>query len=432
MSESRSVGYVIFKLSGLWLHANFRRLWAGQSASLFASELTYVVLPLIAVVFLEATPIQMGVIGAMGGVPALAGIFLSVWVDRRSRGPILVMVDVGRMIVLLAIPVSYVMGVLTIEILYAVSLGIGGMSMLFEIAYRSFLPSVVKNTQIVEANSKLELANTGAVAVGPGLGGVLVEIVVAPFAVLSSVVMYVVSAVMFKSLRVNEIVAEVARDADGNSESVLQGIKIGFGFFKGNRLLVGIGAASITLGVFGAAYDTIYILYLVRTHDFSAGMIGLIFSVNSIDVLDSSFISSWITTRIGVGRTLLFGFVFLTIGGFIVPAAEGSRYFVYVLILVAEITFVLGIVIWNIGQVSLRQAVTPGSLLGRVNSILIVTGRASVPVGALIGGYLGEEMGLRGAIYVFAAGISAGAIWLVLLGFWNLKEMPEVDDPIIT
>lgn len=157
---------MIFKLSGLWLHANFRRLWAGQAASLFASELTYVVLPLIAVVFLEATPIQMGIIGAMGGVPALAGIFLGVWVDRRSRGPILVMVDVGRVIVLLAVPVSHVMGVLTIEILYAVSLGIGGMSMLFEIAYRSFLPSVVKNTQIVEANSKLELANTGAVAVG--------------------------------------------------------------------------------------------------------------------------------------------------------------------------------------------------------------------------------------------------------------------------
>jgi MFS family permease len=180
--------------------------------------------------------------------------------------------------------------------------------------------------------------------------------------------------------------------------------------------------------VFGAAYDTIYILYLVRTHDFSAGMIGLIFSIGSIGVLGGSFISSWITSRIGVGRTLLFGFLFMAIGGFIVPAAEGSRYFVYALILVAEVTFVLGIVIWNIGQVSLRQAVTPGSLLGRVNSILIVMGRASVPVGALIGGYLGELMGLRGAIYVFAAGISVGAIWLVVLGFWNLKGIPEVDD----
>ena len=355
-----------FKFRGLWLHANFRKLWAGQAASLFASVLSSIVLPLIAVVFLDASPIQMGIIGAMGGVPALIGLFLGVWVDRRARGPILVMVDLGRVILLLAVPVAYVFDVLTIELIYVVSLGIGGMSMLFEIAYRSYLPSVVGRRRLVEGNSKLELANSGAVSFGPGIGGVLVDLIAAPFALIPGAVMFLISAFMFRSLRVKEDVSPVAKVADGIRESVLAGIKVGFGFFRKSRMLIGITGAASTLELFGSAYDTIYILFLVRNLDFTPGMIGLVFSIGGLGLLGASFASSWLTKRIGFGNTLLLGFLIMAIGGFLVPFARGPIGVAFVIIMLAEALFVLGVVVWHIGLVSVRQAITPVHLLGRV------------------------------------------------------------------
>lgn len=149
------------RFTGLWLHANFRKLWAGQSASLLGSQIAGIAVPLAAILVLDATAMQMGILAAMGGVPALIGIYLGVWVDRRRRAPIVVGADIGRAVLLGLVPVAYLFDFLTTNLLYAVAVGIGGLSMLFQIAYRSFLPSVVIRSQLVDANSKLELATAG-------------------------------------------------------------------------------------------------------------------------------------------------------------------------------------------------------------------------------------------------------------------------------
>lgn len=419
---------MIPKLGGLWLQVNFRRLWAGQAASLLATHLTNVALPLVAVVALEATPVQMGVIVAMSGVPALAGLFLGVWVDRRARGPILVMADVIRAFLLLTVPIAYVFDSLTIEILYFVSFGMGAMSMLFEIAYRSFLPSVVRRSQLVEANSKLELANSGTVAVGPGIGGALIELVTAPFALLSGVVMFLGSAFMFRSLKVDESTVGGSPDNSDTRESVVSQIRSGFSYFRSNRILLGTALTNAMLNLTGTAYDTIYIIYLVRKLDFTPGMIGLVFSLGAIGLFGASFLSERLTARFGVGRTLLVGFGLMTIGGFLIPFAEGTKLVLFLLIASAEIIFILGVILWNIGNVSLRQAITPERLLGRVTAITIVMARAAVPIGALIGGFLGELIGLREAIFVFAGGMTGSVIFLLILGVWKVDQLPDEQD----
>ena len=248
------------KLGCLWLHLEFRKLWSGQVASLLGAQFVIIVLPLTAVVILDATPIQMGIIGAMSGVPALIGLFLGVWTDRRRRGQILIAVDVGRMLLLLSIPGAHILGLLSIELLYVIVLGISAMTMLFEIAYRSFLPSVVARNQLVEVNAKLELANSGAVAIGPGISGLIAHAVTAPFALFFGAAMFAVSAVMFKSLRVNESDSITTTQGLYRDQSMLVQLRDGFGFFRKNKILVGIAAAGTSLVFFGSAYDAILIL----------------------------------------------------------------------------------------------------------------------------------------------------------------------------
>ncbi|MCH8103648.1 MAG: MFS transporter, partial [Chloroflexi bacterium] len=179
------------RLTGLWRHSDFRKLWAGQAISIFGSQMVGLALPLTAVIVLDASPLQMGAIIAVSALPALLfGVFLGVWIDRRKRRPILIAADIGRAFLLLSIPVAHQLDALTIELLYAVAIGMGALSLVFEIAYRSFLPSVITREQLIEGNSKLELARSGAAVAGPGIGGVLVQAVSAPFALLFGTISY--------------------------------------------------------------------------------------------------------------------------------------------------------------------------------------------------------------------------------------------------
>ena len=166
---------------------------------------------------------------------------------------------------------------------------------------------------------------------------------------------------------------------------------------------------------------------MVRELDFTVGMVGLLFSFGSIGLLVGSYCSYWLTKRLGLGRALALGFLIMGASSFVVPLAGGPILLAYGAIVIAEITFLLGLVIWNIGQVSLRQASTPDRLLGRITSLLIVAARIAIPPGALAGGFLGEFLGLRESLLVFAMGISLSFIWLIVFRIWNIREMPVIE-----
>ena len=167
--------------TGLWRHADFMKLWLGQTISLFGSQVKFLALPLTAILILDATPAQMGVLSAIESLPAIIfGLFVGVWVDRRRRRPILIATDIGRMLLVLVIPVAAVLGVLRIEILYLSAFGTGALGLMFGVAYQSYLPTLIAHKQLVEGNSKLELSRSGAEIVGPGLAGLLTQWFTAP------------------------------------------------------------------------------------------------------------------------------------------------------------------------------------------------------------------------------------------------------------
>src|SRR6202795_2288111 len=192
-------------MSSLWRHREFVKFWAGSAISDVGSQGTVLAVPLIAALTLEATPWQMGLLSAAGGAPILlVGLFAGVWVDRVRRRPVMIATDLGRAALLLIIPLAAVTGALRIELLYAVLLLTGALTVLFDVANMSLLPSLVTPDRIIEGNTKLQSTAAAAQVVGPGVGGLLVSIMTAPFALLVDALSFLVSAAFIARARVPE------------------------------------------------------------------------------------------------------------------------------------------------------------------------------------------------------------------------------------
>ena len=416
------------RLTGLWRHAEFRKLWAGQATSLVGSQMVGLALPLTAVIVLDASPLQMGAITAVSALPALFfGLHLGVWVDRRKRRPILIAADIGRALLLLSIPIAHQLDALTIELLYAVAIGMGAMSLLFEIAYRSFLPAVITRDRLVEGNSKLEMAKSGAAVAGPSSSGVLIQAISAPFVLLFGAAAFAISAVIYGLLRVNEPDPTPANSPDGQAQSAMAGISEGLRFIRRNRTLLGIAWSQFNIGMFNATIEAVAILYIVRDLDLGPGLLGLTFALGSLGLIIGPFAASRLVDRIGIGPVIMLGILVIVPGDIIVPLIGGPKYVIVVALAIGEILTAIGFMLYAIGQVSLRQAITPDRLLGRMNAIMIVSVRGSIPAGALLGGILGELIGLREALFIGVAGEAATLLWLLYFRIWTIRALPAAE-----
>lgn len=407
--------------SGLWTHSNFKKLWVGHTSSWFASHFVMVLIPLVAVVSLDASPIQMGIVGAAPGIPAIVGLFMGVWVDRRTRLPILIVADTLRIVLALIIPIAFAFDFLTMELIYFVAFGLGATSLLWEIAQRSLLPTVVEESQLLEANSKLEIGNSGATAIGAGLAGVIADIVAPPIALVGSAVGNLVSVFSYRSIQVEES----DHRAEIDQLSILRSVNQGLQFVWAEKRLMGILIAGSSLSFWGAAFDAIYVLFLVDQIGLTPTLIGILFSLGAGGMLIASVISNRLSTSIGVGPLLILAFVAMSVAAFLAASASGDLWLAFGMVVIAELGFIAGLTAWNITQVSYRQSVTPNYLLGRVSSVFTVISRLASPIGALVGGFVGEFVGIRPSMFVSSVGITSSIIILILFGFLTMRVMPE-------
>ncbi len=403
-----------FRFTGLWLHSEFRKLWAGQASSLFASQVMYIGLPLLAVIVLEATPLQMGIVVALTGLPALLGLYMGSWVDRRRKRPVLVIADLARAVLMAIVPVAHLLDVLTIEVVYVVAFGLAAMTMLFQIGYRSLLPLLVERSQLTEANSKLELATSGAGVGGPAGVGVLVEWITAPFTFVAGAILYFVSALFFLDIKTKEPEPE-RNGADGG------GIGEGLRYFWQHKPLVGIVASSFLFAVFGTAIEAMAVLYMINELGLSPGVLGVMITIGGTGLFLGSVVSSKYASRIGIGRATTFGLVLVAVGEFSIPLATGPLPAVIVTLVAGAIVTQVGIVLYNVGGVSIRQATAPDELQARLTSISVVLSRVGVPVGGLLGGVLGELIGLRETLLVAATGMLMASSCLVVFKTWPVR-----------
>jgi MFS family permease len=407
---------------GLFAQREFLKLWLAHTISRFGSEFTLLAIPLTAVLVLNASAAQMGLLAAVEFAPfLLLSLFAGVWVDRLRRRPIMIVADIARTVLLGSIPLAALLGVLTIEQLYVVGFCTGVFTVFFDVADQAYLPALVSREHLIEGNSKLEVSRSVAQITGPGIAGGLVQVFTAPVTVAIDALSFLVSAVFLLLIRIPEPPPVRAANAQ---TSVLAEVREGLGVVLGNPLLRSIAGCTGTSNLFSNAMQAIFILYLTRSLRLEPFIIGIILAASGPGALLGSLFAGRLASWFGLGTTII-GSIFLgSAFNLLVPFAAGPTPLVIGMLTLAMFAVGVSNPVYNINQVSLRQAITPDHLQGRMNASMRFIVWGTIPIGALLGGFLGESIGWWPTLLVAAVGQILATGWVLFSPVRQLKEQP--------
>ncbi len=404
---------------GLWRHPDFLRLWGAQTVSQLGSQISLLALPLAAVLVVDASAFQVALLSAAIMTPWLVfALPAGVWVDRLPRQPILVVTDLGRATVLASVPVAYAFGELTMAQLYAVSFVTGTLTVFFDVAYQSYLPSLVERRQLVEGNSKLEFSRAAADVAGPGVGGALVGAITAPYAVALDAGSFLGSAALLIRIRTAEIRPERSTGGSAGAELV-EGLRYVFGDPRWRAMMGYVSSVNF----FFAVAESIFIVYAVRELDLSAPLIGLIFTISNLGGIAGAVLAGRASGRLGIGKTLVVSGLLSGPPLLLIPLAPHD--FPIPFIVAGWLIVSLGVVLYNVTAISLIQALTPERMLGRMNASRRFVVWGTIPLGSFVSGVLASTIGLRETILVGAIGASFSFVFLALSPLRTIQEMPE-------
>jgi MFS family permease len=409
--------------SGLWRHGDFMRLWSAQTISQFGTQVTFLALPLAAIVVLDASAFEVAVLGALEWTPwLLFSLPVGAWVDRVLRKPVLVVADVGRALVLLSVPLAYGFDALTIWQLYGVGFATGVLTVFFDVAYQSYLPSLVERDQLEEGNSKLEISRSGAQLAGPGFAGVLVDLVTAPVAILADAISFLVSALFLATIPREEAAVERPSEPTRLHVEILEGVRyvLTHPYLRPSMAFVAVS------NFFGTVMFSILLVYAVRDLDLGPAAIGLIFALGNVGFLAGAALSTRISNRFGVGPTMVGSAVLVGWPLLLVPLAPKNAAPPF---LVAAYTLVgFGGVVYNVTGLSLMQAITPNRLLGRMNASRRFVVWGVIPLGSLAGGALATVIGLRPTLFVGAIGGCLAFVPILFSPVRSVMRIPQAED----
>ena len=405
----------------LWNHGDFLRLWAGQTVSQFGTQITVLALPLLAAVMLEASPFEMGLLGAAEMAPfLLIGLPAGVWVDRLPRRPLLIGGDVGRALVLASIPIAHLVGLLTIWQLYVVAFVVGTLTVFFDVAYMAYLPALVNREQLIEGNSKMETSRAAAEVAGPGIAGVLIQALTAPVAIAFDAASFLCSALVLGLIRRREPPATLA--PGGVRPALLAEMREGLRFVLTHPLLRPIAFATGTINLFRSAIGALYVLFAVRDLGLDAATLGFVLAAGNAGFLFGAVLAGRAASSLGLGATIVGAAMLTGLGGLLLPFATPA--FAVPVLIASGLLVGLGNPLYNVNQVSLRQAITPDRLQGRMNATMRFVVWGTMPIGYLTGGVAGEWLGLRTAIALLAVGAALAFLWLLFSPVRSLREHP--------
>jgi MFS family permease len=409
---------------GLLRHPDFMKLWTGETISQFGTQVSALAIPLIAALFLNVSAFEFSLIATVEFLPfILLSLPAGVWVDRLRRRPILIVGDLGRGIALLSIPVAYELHALTIWQLYAVGFLNGCLTVFFDVSYQSYLPSLVARDEILEGNSKLEISRSSAQILGPGIAGFLIGIITAPVAIIVDSVSFFASALFVFRIRKKEPPPEVHATVDGKRLGMRAEVNAGLQYVLKHPYLRYIAASTAVSNLFSNMVFAIFVLYLVRVFGVQPAQLGVAYSVASIGFLLGALTANRIGSRIGVGPAIIVSMMLSGPSIILIAIAPNDL----VLPFATASIFIGGFsgAVYNINQVSFRQAITPPHMQGRMNATMRFLVWGTIPLGSVLGGVLGSALGLHETIWIGAIGGLLSFVPLLFSPLRSLKVMPE-------
>lgn len=409
------------RFTGLWQHPEFMKLWVGETISLLGSQITLLALPLTAVTILKADPLQMGILNAAQVAPfLLIGLFAGVWVDRMKRRSILIVGDLGRAILLGWIPVAALLNILSLGQLYVVSFLVGVLTLFFDVAYQSYLPTLVSRENLVEGNSKLEVSRAIAQIVGPGVAGALISIIAAPLTIALDATSFLISALFVRAIRTVEPEPQARKEGSNIWREVGEGLGVVFG----HRYLRSIAGCTGTANFCSMIQLTVLFIFLERELHFAASAIGIMFAVGSLGGLVGALLNHRIAQRLGLGPTIVLAAFVFGSAAILTPLATGANWLSFLLLASAQFLIASGSVVYNVNQVSLRQTITPDRLQGRMNATMRFLVWGTMPLGSLVGGFLGQQFGVLPTLWIAAIGSTLSFLFVALSPVRSLREQP--------
>jgi MFS family permease len=418
----------LWPTGGLWRHPDFVKLWSAETVSQFGSQFSQLAIPLSAVLVLHAHVFEVSALVVVQFLPfLLVSLPAGVWVDRLPRRPILVAGDLVRAALLASIPIAYAFDALTMWQLYSVGFFVGIATVFFDVAYQSYLPALVKREQLIDGNSKLEISRSGAQLGGPGLAGLMVDLLSAPVAIVVDAVSFLGSAFFIFGIRKPEHAPERGPAVSGRMRAE---ISEGLRYVLGHPFLKNIAACTATFNFFGSFGNGVLIVFAVRELGLRPAVIGLAFTLGNVGALIAAFSAGRISSRFGVGPTIIGASV---VGGpafLLVPFAPHGNAALAV-IGPAILAGSFANVVYNVTQVSLRQAITPERIQGRMNSVMRFIVWGTLPLGTLVGGALGSWIGLKETLILGGIGCCLPFLPVLFSPVRRLREMPEPADEAV-
>lgn len=410
----------------LYRQYDFLKLWVGHGISEVGSQITEVALPLTAVLTLHATAGEMGLLNMARWLPFLLfALIVGVYADRARRLPLLVGADIGRAVVLCGIVAIAAIGFLTVPLLIGLVFVFGGFRVLFEVSYMAYVPSLVDRKSLVMANSSLQATVSVAQVGGPALGGVLVQLVTAPIALLADGISFVVSVAGLLLIRTREARVRPANPSEGNISRIRHGLRITYG----NRFLRALVGVAACYNFFDQWILTLFVLYAVHDLGLNPGSIGLVLSGGAVGAVVGSVLTGPMSRRLGLGGALLGSITMESVVMLAVPLTPVHHLFTLPVIATAFALNGAGVALSSVAAISVRQTVTPDELLGRMTASYRFISYGAVPLGAATGGLVGQLAGLHSGLLIGAVGMMSTIGWVVFSPLPKLRTVQDAMQP---
>lgn len=405
-------------MSGLWGNRDFRLLWTGETTSTLGSMIAGTALPLVAVVTLQASTFMVALLTAVAWLPwLLVGLPAGAWVDRMPKRPVMLVCNTVSMVVFASVPIAAVFDALTMPYLLGAALLGGVAKVFFSLAYRAYLPILVAKDDLLEANAKLQGSESAAEVAGPGLAGLLAQAFGPVSGVLADAVSFGVSVLCVRAVRVREtVVCAVVRTR--LRTQIAEGMRF-VAHDRYLRTLMTFGAAS---NIALTGYGSIQVVFLSRTLGASPGLVGMVLAVAAVGGVVGAAVVGRLAARFGSARAFVLCEAFA--GPMLLLGPLSSPGWGLVLFVAAEFGVCAGIVGSNILTGTFRQQYCPPELFSRINASYAMVNNGTIPLAGVLGGVLGEAIGVRETLWVMPVLLIASLAVLVLGPFRGLRDFP--------